>query len=838
MLDHSTLTHGIFLNGFANSNSLKVLHSPQIKNPISHFPENGSNLTIVVLSFNRVTCTIRLINSLERFITDYKGKLLIIDNGSSPDQLRMLEDRIKNVCAFSINLIKLEKNYGVAGARNKAIEFVETEWFMSLDNDIYLINNPLPSIKNCIEKLNVMFLNVPLLQPDGNTVDAFGGNLWTEPYEDSFFISGTSTFRQLPVKSIPKVDVFVSTFLFGGASVINKQAFIENGCYEDNMFIGFEDTELSLRLAKKGIKIGNATSFCFIHAHEAPKNNADVDAEKARFSAEKIKESGAYFRQKHGLIVWKPSVDTWIEERFKELKIDEGSKNIIQDNSNEDDFLQVVHIAAPGLEILSVEAREQVDINVNHMPLNNDTTNLQCEVIALKEKLKHAEYTIRMMETSKFWAARNFWFKQRKKLGIADDGMSFSIKSLISKRREISTINTIAPYQYDSFLKKVPNKITNGKTLIFIPYMVVGGAETAILQVLNGFTKNKIQTSLIVSNHPLSDNMGDTSADFLNVCPDTYVLEDYNNLWNDQDNWKHWKNITYAVIKKRQIDTIIISNSSFAYVLLPELKEDFPHIKVINPVYSVVGHMVDNIKYESFIDLTVVENPLVEAYLIRDCLRSPQKIRRIENGVDIKKFKPVSKKIADIKVNGIKIPDSKLIVSFLGRLSEEKAPDLFLEIANQLREEKNIHFILSGDGPMQEAVLTMMTKMELENVTYTGFADSVSVLSITDIMLLPSRIDGRPNVVLESLAMGVPVIASNVGGLPWIISKENSNGIICEACNIMEFKEAILKLSKDIPMLNHFKQSSRAYAVEQLDVAYMQNGYSNICTRKGKRHQF
>ena len=131
------------------------------------------------------------------------------------------------------------------------MEFVKTDWFLSLDNDIYLVGNALPSIKNCIEKLNVLFLNVPLLQADGKTVDAFGGNLWIEPFEDAYFISGTSTFRQLPVSDIPKVDAFVSTFLYGGASVINKQAFLDNDGYEGNMFIGFEDTELSLRLTKK-----------------------------------------------------------------------------------------------------------------------------------------------------------------------------------------------------------------------------------------------------------------------------------------------------------------------------------------------------------------------------------------------------------------------------------------------------------------------------------------------------------------------------------------------------------------------------------------------------------
>ena len=817
MNDFSTLNKDIFLNGYANSSSLKLLHSKVIKDPINQFPVDGSNLTIVILSFNRVSCTIRLINSIIENIPGFKGEVLLMDNGSVPDQLQLLEEQIDKIKSFKINLVKLEKNYGVAGARNKAVQYVKTDWFLSLDNDIYLVGNPLPSIKNCIEKLHVLFLNVPLLQADGKTVDAFGGNLWIEPYEDAYFISGTSTFRQLPVSDIPKVDAFVSTFLYGGASVINKHAFLENDCYEGNMFIGFEDTELSLRLTKKGIKIGNATSFSFIHAHEAPKNMADEDAEKARFSADRIRESSAFFKEKHGLMVWKPSVGDWINERFRDLNLqnpNEREKEIIDHNRCE----------------MAMKFSDLSEFNhVDSLPVQ--TMSVERELIELKEKLKHAEYTIRMMETSKFWAARNFWFKQRRKLGLVDDGMPFSLK-----RMKIKTptnfknhAKVTAPYNYNKLLKEITKVSTGNSVLVFIPFMVVGGAETAILHTLKGFKNNNTHVTLIVSNHPVSDNMGNTAEEFLKVCEDVYVLEDYNYLWNDPDKWKHWKNLTNAIIKQRKIDTVLISNSSFAYALLPELKTEFPDIKVINPVYSIAGHMVDNIKYEHFIDLTIVENPLVEAYLVNECFRSPEKVKRIENGVDINKYKPALNKRLNKKINGFSLPADKKIITFLGRFSEEKAPDIFLEIANSMKDNHEVHFMLSGDGPMWNQLKLMVTSLNIKNVTITGFADSVEVLSVSDILLLPSRIDGRPNVVLESLAMGVPVIASNVGGLPWIISAERKNGIICEAGNILEFKNAIIDLCSDLDKLNEFKNRSRKYAEEHLDVKHMQSAYLNIC---------
>lgn len=838
MFDNSTLNNSIFLNGFSNSYTLKVLESPHLVDPLSPFPEDGSNLTIVVLSFNRVSCTNRLLDSIRRHIPGFKGEVLIMDNGSAPDQLELLEAKLAELKRLKTRLVKLDKNYGVAGARNKAMEYVHTDWFMSLDNDIYLVSNPLWSIKDCIEKLGVLFLNVPLLQVDGKTVDAFGGNLWTEPYEDTYFISGTSTFRQLPVKDIPKVDCFLSTFLFGGASVLQKKAFLENGGFEANMFIGFEDTEFSLRLVKKGIKIGNATSFSFIHAHEAPKNSADVDAEKARFSADRIRESGEYFRKKHGLAVWKPSVDSWIEDRFEELKIQDEQR--AQKKAAQPPVMKVP--VKKDTEASFLVKKEEAPVVNNHAPViatfSSDMPwgkqSLERQVVELQDKLRHAEYVIRSMESSKFWQIRSFWFRQRKKLGLHDEGQPFSWKSLVARRPKQPKKELVAqvrPHHYEDLLKKVSPVKGESNVLVFIPFMVVGGAETAILQVLKGFRRNKVNTSLIVSSHPLSAAMGDTSEDFYKVCPDTYVLEDYNHLWGDPNNWEHWKGLTYALIRERKIHTILISNSSFAYGLLPDLKKDFPHLQVINPVYSVVGHMVDNIKYEPYIDLTVVENPLVEEYLLQECGRDRHRVVRVENGVDTEKYQP-ARKAAERRVNGITLPANKKIISFLGRLSEEKAPDIFLDIAHSLRSRKDVHFVLAGDGPMRQELIDKVVTLGLSDISVVGFADSVEVLQHTDIMLLPSRIDGRPNVVLESMAMSVPVIASHVGGLPWLVSESFENGFTCEAGNILDFRDAILELIDDAGKLAHFSRQARRFAEQHLDVKKMQAEYTQLCRVK------
>ena len=123
---------------------------------------NGQNLTINILNFNRSEATIKLLDSIQKNLPNYAGKILIGDNGSTQAELKKLENYLKHF-AKPIELIKFKQNYGVAKGRNELTKYVKTDWLMNIDNDIYFINNPLEIINNTIALLGVKFLNLPLL---------------------------------------------------------------------------------------------------------------------------------------------------------------------------------------------------------------------------------------------------------------------------------------------------------------------------------------------------------------------------------------------------------------------------------------------------------------------------------------------------------------------------------------------------------------------------------------------------------------------------------------------------------------------------------------------------
>ena len=208
------------------------------------------NLTISFLSLNRATLSITLLHSIRDQLTGFTGRVLIIDNGSEPAELATLRAGCAEL-PFATRIVELGRNFGVAGGRDRMMAQVETDWVLCLDNDIYFTSNPLPAIQRDLAALGCHFLNVPLLDRDGKTLFARGGHLYLSVDEAGIRIGAGSVFPQT-VFNGTALPGFLSTFLFGGASVINKHTFAELGGYDEGMFIGFEDIDFSIRLFRAG----------------------------------------------------------------------------------------------------------------------------------------------------------------------------------------------------------------------------------------------------------------------------------------------------------------------------------------------------------------------------------------------------------------------------------------------------------------------------------------------------------------------------------------------------------------------------------------------------------
>jgi len=293
---------------------------------------DGRNLTIVFLSLNRSSLSIRLLRSLVEHVPHFRGEVLIADNGSDPAEVQAVEDFCRDNLPFSWRVLRFGHNWGVAGGRNRAFAEVRTDWILSLDNDIYLLGDPFPALQRDLARLGCHFLSVPLVNPDHATFYSFGGHLQCliqngQPRLAISTILPPSTPVSEAAKATEAGDAFLCTFLFGGASVLRRDSFLGQGRFDDAMLVGFEDIDFSLRLWRAGMKVGSSTIACFVHDHPPATAASDKDYERARYSRRILYDSARHLEAKHGYRIWGDEVEDWLQNREKEQAI--LSRNVL-----------------------------------------------------------------------------------------------------------------------------------------------------------------------------------------------------------------------------------------------------------------------------------------------------------------------------------------------------------------------------------------------------------------------------------------------------------------------------------------------------------------------------
>lgn len=165
------------------------------------------------------------------------------------------------------------------------------------------------------------------------------------------------------------------------------------------------------------------------------------------------------------------------------------------------------------------------------------------------------------------------------------------------------------------------------------------------------------------------------------------------------------------------------------------------------------------------------------------------KFRIIRCGVDCRRLKLVR-----VRPNASAIP--KLVC--VGRLSPEKWHLGLLEVIFLLRKKGiDCSLRLVGDGPSRSAIEALADKLGLrDRVLFSGFLEEEATLiaiAESDILILPSFMEGLPVVLIEALALGKPVVASRVAGIPELI-EHGETGFLFTPSNITELEDAIAQI--------------------------------------------
>lgn len=177
----------------------------------------------------------------------------------------------------------------------------------------------------------------------------------------------------------------------------------------------------------------------------------------------------------------------------------------------------------------------------------------------------------------------------------------------------------------------------------------------------------------------------------------------------------------------------------------------------------------------------------------------PEKIKVLHNGVDLNRFRPLAGKREEIR-RKLGIPQNATVVITVRRLVYKNGIDTLIESANlAVKKNPKIIFLVVGKGPDLNNVQVRIKQLGIENnFRLTGFVKDEELpfyYNTADLFVLPSKSgEGLPLVALEAMACGLPVIATNVGGISEIMM--DSYGKLVPPNNPESLAKAILDFSE------------------------------------------
>ena len=287
---------------------------------------------------------------------------------------------------------------------------------------------------------------------------------------------------------------------------------------------------------------------------------------------------------------------------------------------------------------------------------------------------------------------------------------------------------------------------------------------------------------------------------------------------------KHFKNLLTIrkLLVKHDID-VIHANSLRMVLYVSAIK--MMYFKKKKPRIVYTKHNVTALeKYpllfarllNKSVDRIIAVSDFERENLIRHGVRE-KKIATVYNGVDLKKF-PFRPKLRG----------EHFKVGILARLSEEKNHHFFIEIANELRTKKNLKFYIAGDGPEYKSILNKIDSLGLnDKVILVGKSSCPEkFIEEMDLMLLTSKLEVFPMVMLETMAVGTPLLTIDVGGVKEAIIN-NETGYLVKQYYAKEFSDIINRLIQNDDIGRQLVQRARYKVESEFSMEKMVNSTLN-----------
>jgi len=229
------------------------------------------------------------------------------------------------------------------------------------------------------------------------------------------------------------------------------------------------------------------------------------------------------------------------------------------------------------------------------------------------------------------------------------------------------------------------------------------------------------------------------------------------------------------------------------------------------------------------VDKIVVVSNEIRYRLINSIAIPNKKIIVISNSVDTDLFKP-NKELRNKKREELHISDKEILIGTIGRLSAVKNYNtLVYAMSKVLEEVSNVKLIFVGNGPQYHELKKKIEGLNLSSKVFIlgQRLDIVELLNAMDIFVLPSFFEGISISILEAMSVGLPVIASNVGGNPELID-DCETGFLFSPNNLDKLVQLSLQCINDPSLRNYLGINARRKALQNHSLEPMINTYAKL----------
>lgn len=355
----------------------------------------------------------------------------------------------------------------------------------------------------------------------------------------------------------------------------------------------------------------------------------------------------------------------------------------------------------------------------------------------------------------------------------------------------------------------------------------VGGGEHSISYLISGLNKNTFSPVVIYSfKNKIIEKLIKKNIPTIKVNIDYKIAS----IYRDELSFNPIKIIKYFfhIIKASiEVKKIIINNKIALIHPHDNLSKIIGFLASKGAGVKSVAHCRDLLKtnfieklllyFQFFTYDRIITVSEANRNLFKFFNKVPSKVKKVYNGIDLDEF---NKNKIEASKNFIDIKKFNLVVGIVGVFDELKG-HIYLFNAIKKMTKNKIACLVVGDGREKKKLLDYVNKNNLnEFIFFTGYVENVQkYLKLMDVLALPSTQESFPRVMIEAMAMGVPVIGSNVGGIPEAVINDKT-GIIIPPRNSIAIIEAIMRFISEPGLAEKMGVYCEKYCEKNFDIKY------------------